>query len=46
VFDLSHPKLKKLATIEGYDDVTAFLIERCDDSVYPTSDPELGRRDR
>jgi hypothetical protein len=35
VFDLSHPKLKKLATLEGYDDASAFLIEACDDSVCP-----------
>jgi hypothetical protein len=36
VFDLSHPKLKKLAAVEGYDDITEFLIEACDDSVCPS----------
>jgi hypothetical protein len=35
VFDLSHPKLKKLAALEGYDDVSVFLVEACDDSVCP-----------
>jgi hypothetical protein len=36
VFDLSHPKLKKLAAVEGYDDITEFLIRACDDSVCPS----------
>jgi hypothetical protein len=35
VFDLTHPKLKKLAETEGYDDVMAFLEWCAFDSICP-----------
>jgi hypothetical protein len=35
VFDLSHPKFKKLVEIEGYDDPVELLADATADSVCP-----------
>jgi hypothetical protein len=36
VFDLSHPKFKKLVAIEGYDDPVELLADATADSVCPS----------
>jgi hypothetical protein len=35
VFDLSHPKFKKLVELEGYDDPVELLADATGDSVCP-----------